>query len=167
MSSTAREQRNGSNMVEEAAAPPRRKGRRNLAAALALTCAVAVMGTLVAPLPAEASGHRQAPTMEYCLWFKFTLRVGTTQTECTATLQDFLNVHKYLNGRSDLINVDGIFGPATKAAVEYYQGWWSIPRLKVDGIVGPITWEYIHATCRSWQLNPDIPDFCRYRRAAY
>ena len=33
--------------------------------------------------------------------------------------------------------IDGIFGPATKAAVEQYQ---TFKHIGVDGIVGPITW---------------------------
>ncbi len=33
--------------------------------------------------------------------------------------------------------IDGIFGPVTKAAVEQYQ---TFKHLAVDGIVGPITW---------------------------
>jgi peptidoglycan hydrolase-like protein with peptidoglycan-binding domain len=33
--------------------------------------------------------------------------------------------------------IDGIFGPATKAAVEQFQGE---SKITVDGIIGPVTW---------------------------
>ncbi len=42
---------------------------------------------------------------------------------------------------SDATQIDGIFGPVTKTAVQEYQ---SASHLTVDGIVGPATWGALH-----------------------
>jgi peptidoglycan hydrolase-like protein with peptidoglycan-binding domain len=42
---------------------------------------------------------------------------------------------------SDATQVDGIFGPITKTAVEQFQ---TENHLTVDGIVGPVTWGALH-----------------------
>ncbi|WP_413166768.1 peptidoglycan-binding domain-containing protein [Capilliphycus salinus ALCB114379] len=59
-----------------------------------------------------------------------TLRRGS-QGEAVIRLQNRLNDFGFR------LVVDGIFGPATEAAVKRYQ---SNNRLTVDGIVGPQTW---------------------------
>ncbi|WP_027364035.1 peptidoglycan-binding protein [Desulfotruncus alcoholivorax] len=60
-----------------------------------------------------------------------TIRRGSRGQD-VANLQTYLNELGYNPGR-----VDGIFGPATEAAVKKYQ---AAHRLVVDGIVGPNTW---------------------------
>jgi peptidoglycan hydrolase-like protein with peptidoglycan-binding domain len=51
--------------------------------------------------------------------------------------QDVVRLQKRLNDLGFQLVVDGIFGPATEAAVRQYQKDY---RLTVDGIVGPQTW---------------------------
>ena len=52
-----------------------------------------------------------------------------------STLQKRLN--QRINAQLD---VDGIFGNATKSAVKEFQSMYPI---KVDGVVGPVTWRYL------------------------
>ena len=55
------------------------------------------------------------------------------------TLQDLLRA------RGHSVTVDGIFGPATEAAVRAFQ---QEKHLAVDGVVGPITWAALVVTVR-------------------
>jgi peptidoglycan hydrolase-like protein with peptidoglycan-binding domain len=54
-------------------------------------------------------------------------------TGLTVSWAQYLLVRRTLSYQQ----IDGIFGPVTKAAVEQYQG---DSQLTVDGIVGPLTW---------------------------
>ncbi|WP_049969648.1 peptidoglycan recognition protein family protein [Haladaptatus cibarius] len=57
------------------------------------------------------------------------------ESQAVRAVQDNLaNKHGYS------IAVDGIFGPGTQGAVESFQ---STSGISVDGVVGPVTWEYI------------------------
>ena len=51
----------------------------------------------------------------------------------TVRWAQYLLVRRTLSDRQ----IDGIFGPVTKSAVEQFQGY---SHLTVDGIVGPATW---------------------------
>src|SRR4051794_15906110 len=59
------------------------------------------------------------------------LRQGATG-EAVRTLQGLLRTHGY-----PTLAVDGVFGPATAAAVRGFQ---AARGLEVDGVVGPRTW---------------------------
>lgn len=64
-----------------------------------------------------------------------TLRLGSKGND-VKYLQDLLNYHGYT------VNVDGIFGAKTEAAVKQFQ---KSRKLKVDGIVGQKTWNELLA----------------------
>jgi peptidoglycan hydrolase-like protein with peptidoglycan-binding domain len=55
------------------------------------------------------------------------------------TLQDLLRA------RGHAVTVDGVFGPATEAAVRAFQ---QERHLAVDGVVGPLTWAALVVTVR-------------------
>lgn len=77
-----------------------------------------------------------------------TLRQGDTGSD-VAYLQTLL---------SDVgtpIKVDGIFGPATYAAVRVFQAAYG---LKVDGVVGPKTWEALEKAAGHEENDPDVWD---------
>jgi peptidoglycan hydrolase-like protein with peptidoglycan-binding domain len=61
------------------------------------------------------------------------------QNHPVRTLQDLLRA------RGHSVAVDGIFGPATEAAVRAFQ---QEKHLAVDGVVGPITWAALVVTVR-------------------
>ena len=61
------------------------------------------------------------------------------QNHPVRTLQDLLRA------RGHSVAVDGIFGPATDAAVRAFQ---QEKHLAVDGVVGPITWAALVVTVR-------------------
>ncbi|HYJ75779.1 MAG TPA: peptidoglycan-binding protein [Kineosporiaceae bacterium] len=61
------------------------------------------------------------------------------QNHPVRTLQDLLRA------RGHSVTVDGIFGPATEAAVRAFQ---QEKHLAVDGVVGPITWAALVVTVR-------------------
>jgi len=56
-------------------------------------------------------------------------------------VQDQINFRNNKNGHT--LNVDGIYGPKTEAAVRAFQAAMrhEIPKFPVDGIVGPLTWQ--------------------------
>ena len=76
---------------------------------------------------------------EQALFNRPVTRIGTKEENAMNTLrfgdkgQQIRALQKILGG----IKVDGVFGDATKAAVEAYQRQY---KLTVDGVVGPKTW---------------------------
>jgi peptidoglycan hydrolase-like protein with peptidoglycan-binding domain len=69
-----------------------------------------------------------------------TVRQGSVGPAVRA-VQDQINFRNNKNGHT--LNVDGIFGPKTTAAVRAFQQGMSaeIPGFTVDGVVGPRTWQ--------------------------
>jgi murein L,D-transpeptidase YcbB/YkuD len=69
-----------------------------------------------------------------------TVRTGSTGAAVRA-VQDQINFRNNRNGHT--LNVDGIFGPKTQAAVRAFQQAMAhqIRGFAVDGIVGPQTWQ--------------------------
>jgi peptidoglycan hydrolase-like protein with peptidoglycan-binding domain len=69
-----------------------------------------------------------------------TVQQGSTGPAVRA-VQDQINFRNLRNGHT--LNVDGIFGPQTRAAVISFQQGMAleIPGFLVDGIVGPMTWQ--------------------------
>lgn len=57
-------------------------------------------------------------------------------------IQELLNVIAAYNSAVPTVEVDGIFGAATQAAVRAFQSEYG---LEADGIVGPLTWEALNA----------------------
>jgi peptidoglycan hydrolase-like protein with peptidoglycan-binding domain len=54
-------------------------------------------------------------------------------------------LQQLLRARGHLVQVDGIFGPRTEAAVEAFQ---QDAGIGVDGVVGPVTWSRLIITVR-------------------
>jgi peptidoglycan hydrolase-like protein with peptidoglycan-binding domain len=85
----------------------------------------------------KATGVVTAPT-----WLKLivTVRQGSTGSAVRA-VQDQINFRNNRNGHT--LNVDGIFGPKTTAAVKVFQTGMAgeIRGFPVDGIVGTLTWQ--------------------------
>jgi peptidoglycan hydrolase-like protein with peptidoglycan-binding domain len=69
-----------------------------------------------------------------------TVRKGSTGPAVRA-VQDQINFRNNRNGHT--VDVDGIFGPKTQAAVRAFQQAMAheVSRFPVDGIVGPLTWQ--------------------------
>lgn len=69
-----------------------------------------------------------------------TVRRGSVGPAVRA-VQDQINFRNLKNGHT--LNVDGIFGPKTEAAVRAFQKAMAgeVPGFTVDGIVGPQTWQ--------------------------
>lgn len=65
-----------------------------------------------------------------------TLSLGSQNLESVKELQKMLNALHYK------LVVDGKFGPRTAVAVKHFQ---NNHGLKMDGIVGPVTWKVLHA----------------------
>jgi peptidoglycan hydrolase-like protein with peptidoglycan-binding domain len=70
-----------------------------------------------------------------------TVRRGSTGDAVRGVQEEFR--YRDLSGEPGGLAVDGIFGPATEAAVRGFQEalHTSIPSVAVDGIVGPVTWQ--------------------------
>ena len=71
-----------------------------------------------------------------------TVRQGSTGDAVRAVQEEFQ--YRNLSGDpSQGIQVDGIFGPQTDAAVRDFQQAikYDVPSVTVDGIVGPVTWQ--------------------------
>lgn len=70
-----------------------------------------------------------------------------------------VDLQKYLNKISNtypsigIVNVDGKFGPKTKAAVIEFQRLFGLPQ---DGIVGTATWEAIYDVSEGKKVTKDI-----------
>jgi peptidoglycan hydrolase-like protein with peptidoglycan-binding domain len=68
------------------------------------------------------------------------VRKGSTGAAVRA-VQDQINFRNNRNGRT--LNVDGVYGPKTQAAVRAFQQAMAreVRGFAVDGIVGPQTWQ--------------------------
>lgn len=84
-----------------------------------------------APSPAPAASPTPTPSGQTAAVELPILRVGM-QGPAIARLQDRLRALNLYSGA-----VDGVFGPATEAAVQSFQ---RSRNLTVDGVVGPATW---------------------------
>lgn len=90
----------------------------------------------------RSRGLAAAGVVTASTWLKLiiTVRQGSTGPAVRA-VQDQVNFRNLRNGHT--LNVDGIFGPRTAAAVRAFQRGMAaeISRFPVDGIVGPLTWQ--------------------------
>ncbi|ARV63114.1 hypothetical protein BZZ01_19585 [Nostocales cyanobacterium HT-58-2] len=59
--------------------------------------------------------------------------------------QDVKFLQQLLNRYNFSLKVDGYFGKKTEDAVKDYQGRSEDPSFRADGIVGPLTWEFLGA----------------------
>ena len=66
-----------------------------------------------------------------------------SQGEAVKGVQEEFQFRNQSDDPNNGLQVDGIFGPATEATLRGFQEALSldIPSVKVDGIVGPITWQ--------------------------
>ena len=122
--------------------------RRALAMVAASTAVLAGCGIALAPAPAFAAPAaadtcRGVSTVGlYCGHHTGTksARLGSGGAH-VKEIQALINeTSAYLAARGERLDVDGRFGPATKAAVAWFQ-WTYIGAAASDGIVGPHTWE--------------------------
>ncbi|MEV5836640.1 peptidoglycan-binding domain-containing protein [Nocardia sp. NPDC052112] len=112
--------------------------RRAIAAAAIGVAAVAGTAAIAAPARAEV---QYPASIGQCLAAKPTLREGVrNQGPCVAAVQAFLG-YSYGNGH---IDVDGKFGPQTKAAVRNFQ---RAVGIYDDGVIGPATWRSLQNAC--------------------
>ena len=95
---------------------------------------IGVVGVLATPVQASAYS---GTTGRGCTAYQY--RRGNSST-CVRYIQQMLNgtnaIYGFYYGGA-LLSVDGSFGPMTETQVKRFQGMMS---LKVDGIVGPNTW---------------------------
>ena len=85
----------------------------------------------------KASGVADAATWQALI---VTVRTGSTG-QAVRAVQDQINFRNNRNGHT--LNVDGIYGPKTQAAVRAFQQGvaFDVRGFPVDGIVGPLTWQ--------------------------
>ena len=84
--------------------------------------------------PAPPPGGGEGPSYPGTL-----LKVGSAGSD-VKLMQSYLNVIRAAYPNIPPLGVDGIFGPQTKAAVVAFQQQFM---LSPDGIIGPVTWDYI------------------------
>ncbi len=117
-----------------------RTGGRNLALALS-ALALVTAATVGAPAaPAEAAGR--------CVDYNYGLG---GYSSCVGYIQQLLN---YFRGSNPPIAVDNGFGQQTRTAVIHLQQAFG---LKVDGVVGPQTWNIICLPQRGPGIPPSFP----------
>ncbi|MBE6542517.1 MAG: spore cortex-lytic protein [Ruminococcaceae bacterium] len=92
------------------------------------------------------------PLSDVTLLFNSRLEEGDTGIAVNE-LQYFLAFIAAFNNTVRPVNIDGIFGPTTRGAVEDFQYDYG---LTVDGIVGEATWRAIYGTYRN--LLDSLPD---------
>jgi len=111
--------------------------------------------------PAEHATHTHAHVTH-----GQTLEEGT-HSPTVATLQANLAKLGYSDGRGHLLKADGDFGVQTRHAVERFQ---HDHHLTVDGKVGPLTQQALHAALREHAvdhdlINPRNPDHALFKQA--
>jgi peptidoglycan hydrolase-like protein with peptidoglycan-binding domain len=77
-------------------------------------------------------------------WAALVMQVKTgSQGDAVRGVQEEFQFRNLSGDPSKGLKVDGVFGPATDAAVRGFQHALSldIPSVTVDGIVGPVTWQ--------------------------
>lgn len=126
--------------------------RRAIAAVAIGVAAVAGTAAIAAPAYAEV---QYPASISQCLAAKPTLKEGVrNQGPCVAAVQSFLT-YSYGNGQVD---VDGKFGPKTKAAVRNFQ---RAVGIYDDGVVGPATWRSLQNACTA--QGKSLEGNCDYR----
>lgn len=145
---------------------------RKFVVLLVVVLAAAAYGSYKLYSASAGTYKRGYPTVADCMKFNPDpyLAIGVTnQTQCTKTLQGFLNNARSQNSNQGFysywpyLEIDGNFGNKTKLATVVFQnqltsawtlsGYTTFDQLAGDGAVGPTTWRKIEDYCRKTTLK--------------
>lgn len=103
-----------------------------------LSAIVLLLAVVLAPaMPASAAGV----TLDSCK--NTVIRYGSKNL-CVRVAQNQLNTFSYCMTGTSPLKVDGVFGGATRTLTRNFQSYVNI---SPDGVIGPITWEYLRYPC--------------------
>lgn len=126
-----------------------------LTAGVALSAPTGAQAATVRPDTANACKDN-ATIGWYCGYYSGSAETDewSTNTAAVEEIQDLINQTQlyWENGNPEL-SVDGSFGPATKAAVEWVQSTYGVCG-GVNGNVGPCTWNYLRFGIAGSDMKP-------------